>query len=84
MLNDRRDWFALYAIDEKIDDITYCDKVKRGGFRLHPKGPTGRSEGCITIEFYRDFQLLRTMLKGSAQTAIPGTNLKAYGKVVVR
>jgi len=78
MFNDRRDWFALYAIDEKIDDITYCNKVKRGSFRLHPKGPLGISEGCITIESHSDFQRLRAMLKGSAQAEIPGTSLKVF------
>jgi hypothetical protein len=84
IFNDRKDWFALYAIDGSIDDITYCNMVKRGSFRLHPKGPLGISEGCITIESHVDFQHLRAMLKGSAQTAIPGMSLKAYGKVVVR
>jgi len=34
-------WFALYAIDNEIDDETYCKQVKRGLFRLHPKGPFG-------------------------------------------
>lgn len=84
MFNDRREWFALYAIDGRIDDSTYCNKVRRGAFRLHPKGPLGISEGCITIESHGDFQRLRAMLKGTAQIAVPGTNLKAYGKVVVR
>ena len=84
MFNDRRDWFALYANDGKIDDITYCNKVKRGSFRLHPKGPLGISEGCITIESHGDFQRLRALLKGAAQTTIPGTGLKAYGKIIVR
>ncbi|WP_263769461.1 DUF2778 domain-containing protein [Propionivibrio soli] len=84
MFNDRREWFALYAIDDKIDDTTYCNKIKRGSFRLHPKGPLGISEGCITIESQSDFQRLRALLKGSAQIAIPGTTLKAYGKVLVK
>lgn len=83
MFNDRSEWFALYAIDGKIDDTTYCDKVKRGSFRLHPKGPLGISEGCITVESRGDFQHLRALLKSSAQAAVPGTNLKAYGKVFV-
>ena len=25
------DWFALYAIDGRIDDETYCNKVRKGG-----------------------------------------------------
>ncbi len=28
LFGDRRDWFALYAIDSKIDDETYCDRVE--------------------------------------------------------
>ena len=84
MFNEHSDWFALHAIDGKIDDETYCNKVKRGAFRLHPKGSRGISEGCITIEKKTDFQFLRTILKGSTPVAVPGSTLKAYGKVVVR
>lgn len=84
MFNDHSDWFALHAIDKKIDDETYCSKVKRGAFRLHPKGMRGISEGCIAIEKKTDFQRLRTILKGSPPIAVPGITLKAYGKVVVR
>ncbi len=29
LFNDHSYWFALYAIDGKIDDETYCNKVKR-------------------------------------------------------
>jgi len=47
LFTGRDQWFALYAIDDKIDDEVFCDKVKRGLFRLHPRGPFGRSEGCI-------------------------------------
>jgi hypothetical protein len=32
-------WFAFYANDGKVDDETFCNSVKRGNFRLHPKGP---------------------------------------------
>lgn len=77
-------WFALHAIDGKIDDITYCNNVKRGAFRLHPKGDLGISQGCITIEKRSDYQFLRTILKNSAPVAVPGSTLKAYGKAVVR
>lgn len=84
MFNNRSHWFSLYAIDGKIDDVTYCEKVKRGEFRLHPKGPTGRSEGCIVIESPRDFQFLRTILTSTTPVAVPGSTLMAYGKVVVR
>ena len=85
MFNDHSDWFSLYAIDGKIDDETYCNKVKRGSFRLHPKGAEGISQGCITIENRTDYHRLRAMLKGATPVAVPGgSSLKAYGKVVVR
>jgi Protein of unknown function (DUF2778) len=77
-------WFALYAIDSKIDDETFCDTIKRGNFRLHPKGSLGISKGCITINKPAEFALLRARIKGSTQFTIPGTSMKAYGKVVVR
>lgn len=35
--------FALCAADGKIDDETFCNKVKRGSFRLHPTGNLGIS-----------------------------------------
>ena len=84
MFNDRSNWFALHAIDGKIDDETYCKEVKRGAFRLHPKGDVGISRGCITIESRTDYQFLRTVLRNSPPQAVPGSTLKAYGKVVVR
>jgi type VI secretion system (T6SS) effector TldE1-like protein len=84
IFNNHSDWFALYAVDGKIDDETYCNQVKRGYFRLHPKGPWGISEGCITLESKSDFQLLRVILKASKQEVVPGSTLLAYGKVWVR
>ena len=84
LFNDHSNWFALHAIDSKIDNETYCNKVKRGAFRLHPKGDFGISEGCITIKSSTDYQYLRTILKNITPVAVPGSPLKAYGKVVVR
>lgn len=83
-LEDKSQWFSLYAIDNKIDDVAYCEAVKRGQFRLHPKGPLGRSEGCITIEKPSDFVQIRAMLKGTNTVNIPNTELQAYGMVVVK
>jgi hypothetical protein len=80
MFSERSDWFSLYAIDGKIDDETYCNKVKRGLFRLHPGSA---SQGCITIKDSRDYQHLRAILKRSAPMEIPGSTLLAYGKVLV-
>lgn len=73
------DWFALYAIDEKIDDETYCNKVRRGEFRLHQGSG---SKGCITI-VNSDFQSLRTMLKKKTPSSVSGSRLLGYGKRVV-
>lgn len=84
IFNDKSHWFALYAVDGKIDDETFCKKVKRGAFRLHPKGLAGRSEGCITIGKIADFHHISAMLRGACQTEVPGSKLKAYGKVVVK
>lgn len=84
MFSDHSDWFALYAIDGKVDDETFCEKVKRGHFRLHPKGPRGLSEGCITLENHSDFMRIRALLKSVKPSTVPGTELKAYGKVLVK
>lgn len=83
LFGERRNWFALYTIDSKIDDETYCDKVRRGEFRLHPKGDQGISRGCITIDSPNDFQFLRTLLTSATPSAVSGSALKAYGKVRV-
>lgn len=80
----RGDWFALYANDSHIDDQVYCDEVKRGNFRLHPKVGRGISKGCITIDRQSDFNTIRTMLKGMKKHDIPGTDLFAYGRVTVK
>lgn len=81
---DRGDWFALYAIDGRIDDEVYCNSVRRGNFRLHPKGIRGISEGCITVESHLDYRAVRAYIKSSRQVSVPGSPLKAYGRVVVR
>ena len=83
VFDEHSDWFALYAIDGKIDDETYCNQVKRSEFRLHPVGPRRISKGCITINRQTDFQFLRTILKNTKQEPVPGSKLLAYGKVVV-
>lgn len=74
-------WFALYAINENIDDFTYCNNVKRGQFRLHPAGPNNSSMGCITITTVEGFNKLRSLLLGTTTKEIDG--LKAYGIVTV-
>jgi hypothetical protein len=84
LFTDHSDWFALYAIDGKLDDETYCNQVKRGNFRLHPRGRFGISKGCITLDRVNDFAKLRGYLKALTPSSVPGTDFKAYGRVVVR
>lgn len=83
LFNEKSEWFALYAADGKVDDETFCSTVKRGNFRLHPKVGLGISTGCITINTLVDFNLLQAHLRASRQVAIPGSTLKAYGRVKV-
>jgi hypothetical protein len=78
------EWFALYAIDSKIDDEVLCNQIKRGNFRLHPKVGLGVSKGCITLKESSDYQFVRQILKNSAPMAVPGSALKAYGRVWVK
>lgn len=84
VFSNKSDWFALYAVDQKIDDEIFCNKVKRGSFRLHPKGSLGISQGCITVDKRSDFNMLRAVLKTSSQITIPGSALRAYGRVTVK
>jgi hypothetical protein len=84
LVAERDDWFALYAVDGKSDDETWCEKVKRGQFRLHPKGRRGISEGCIVLDKQADFQLLRSRLRAQAAIHIPEANIDVWAEVVVR
>lgn len=80
----RSEWFALFADDGSIDDWTLCEEVRRGRFRLHPRGPRGLSLGCITVDRRQDFLRVRALLLDTPQTAIPDSELMAYGTVTVR
>lgn len=84
LFNEKKDWFALYANDEEIDDEKWCEQVKRGQFRLHPKGRMGISQGCIVIEHPKDFQLQSALLKSREPNIIAGTDIRAFGKVIVK
>ena len=81
--NNKDEWFALLAIDALIDDYTFCNEIKRGNFRLHPKGHLGISKGCIVIDNVADFRRLRTLLKSVSPSSVSGTRHKAYGKIEV-
>lgn len=80
---DRDKWFALWR--EKTGDTTIINGVRRGQFRLHPIGPQGLSDGCITITSPHSFDALAAYLrKQGASWPVPGTTLKAYGWVDVQ
>ncbi|KMW71382.1 hypothetical protein TI10_21155 [Photorhabdus luminescens subsp. luminescens] len=80
---DRETWFALYRDDGKINDETFIEGVKRGNFRLHPIGPRGLSEGCVTLTQQTDFDYIRAALLKTTMIPIPGSSLKAYGTIKV-
>lgn len=82
--HNKDSWFALYAVDGRVDDETFCDGIERGNFRLHPRGFTGRSEGCVVIDRVSDFQRLRAILKSIVPTIVVGTRFRAYGRLIVR
>lgn len=79
------EWFGLFRQDSHVDDKTFIDGVERGNFRLHPIGPAGISQGCITLQHRSDFikirQALMTYTYGN--TNIPGTQLYSYGTIEV-
>ncbi len=80
----RADWFALYRNDGKIDDVTIINSIRRAHFRLHPVGRFRESDGCITLPSLAQFTSLRAFLKAQPTFDVPGTKLKAYGRVTVR
>lgn len=80
---DRDEWFALYRDDGNIDDFTFENGITRGRFRLHPVGPRGLSEGCITPSHIPDFNYLRAKILNTSMIIVPGTGMKAFGTVVV-
>jgi hypothetical protein len=80
---DRDIWFALLRDDGSIDDSTFVDGVRRGEFRLHPKGPRGISLGCITLEYRSEFDTMRAYLLAQPVAYIPMTKTRTYGTVEV-
>ncbi|MDR9890426.1 DUF2778 domain-containing protein [Pseudenterobacter timonensis] len=80
---DRETWFALYKDDLQIDDTVFFEGVKRGNFRLHPVGPAGLSEGCITLSHQSDFDYLRQALLDTTMMQVPCSSFRAYGTVTV-
>ncbi|MEB6575611.1 MULTISPECIES: DUF2778 domain-containing protein [Enterobacter] len=80
---DRSKWFALYKDDWQIDDQVFVEGVRRGHFRLHPIGPRGLSEGCITLLHLSDFDYLYEALMKTTMMPVPCTSFKAYGTITV-
>ena len=79
----RHKWFTLW--NPMTGDTTMVYGVTRGNFRLHPVGPAGLSQGCITLVNPGEFEYLERFIRRSPPTIpVPGTNLKAYGTVEVR
>lgn len=85
-VSPRVDWFALFAADRRVDDISrFCADVERGAYRLHPDALFwGRSDGCVAVERWADFDRVRAFLVGPAPTRVPGTEIRCYGRLVVR
>ena len=81
---DRGKWFALYRNDGVIDDFTFVQGVKRGNFRLHPIGPRGLSEGCITLANPMNFDVLRKALLSTKLMDVQGLAERVYGTVDVK
>ncbi|EPM58553.1 DUF2778 domain-containing protein [Pseudomonas syringae] len=80
---DRGEWFGLYRDDGEVDDQTTIDNIRRGAFRLHPVGPRGISQGCITLNSQIGFDELKKFLRSQRGEILPGTNLKYYGVIDV-
>jgi hypothetical protein len=80
---DRRLWFMLW--NPHGGDTTMINHVRRGNFRLHPDGPLHQSDGCITLSSPAEFDRLQRHIRMSApDLPIPGSLMKAYGRVDVR
>jgi hypothetical protein len=79
----RDEWFALYRDDGTVDDVTFIDGARRGELRLHPKGPSGTSLGCIVIEKPAEYAVLRAYLLAQPIEYIPGTGTRSFGIVNV-
>ncbi|WP_413556347.1 DUF2778 domain-containing protein [Brenneria sp. L3-3Z] len=77
------DWFALYKDDGLIDDYIWIEGVQRGNFRLHPIGPLGLSEGCITLQHHSDFYTIRNALLRTKKVPVRSSGLQAYGCIEV-
>lgn len=76
----RGEWFALFRIDNSIDDKTTINGVTRGNFRLHPGS---RSAGCVTFVKKDQFTEVRNLLLAADTELIPSTAKKYYAILTV-
>ncbi|QOL13156.1 DUF2778 domain-containing protein [Dickeya dianthicola] len=81
--SNHSEWFALYRDDGQIDDYTWVNGVRRGNFRLHPIGGQGLSLGCITLQHYSDFAVIRAALLRTRKQPVRNTGLESYGVIEV-
>jgi hypothetical protein len=82
-LTDKDEWFALYRMDGTPGDDTLEGGVVRREIRLHPKGPSGVSLGCVTLDSREDYGRLRRRLLATTTSVIPGTTIKYYGTLLI-
>ncbi len=80
--SDHSIWFALYRVDDNLDDHTFINEVARGNFRLHPAGYAGISNGCITLPSPHHFAVLREALMSTPKIMV-SASFSAYGTVQV-
>lgn len=76
---DRSEWLSLYRDDELIDDKTSINNTERGAFRIHPIGPRGISQGCVTLFSPLAFEVLRSHIRNRQGEILPGKSVKYYG-----
>ncbi|NJM32216.1 MAG: DUF2778 domain-containing protein [Limnobacter sp.] len=82
-LQSKNDWFALFAMDGKIDDFMTCDGIRRGNFRLHPMGEEGVSLGCVTLINRSDFDLVSSKLRDQKPLPVGDGGHLAYAILTV-
>lgn len=76
---DRSEWFSLYRDDDQVDDQTTINNIQRSAFRIHPVGPQGISQGCVTLTSKLAFDELRQSLRNMPGEILPGTGIKYFG-----
>jgi len=76
---DKSEWLSLYRDDDLVDDNTIINNTQRGAFRIHPIGPRGISQGCVTLFSPLAFVVLRQYIRNRRGETLPGKSIKYYG-----